>query len=103
VPRGREAGALRAPRDQRATGVRVRALYFAGLREALGQKEESLDLAEGSTLADLVERLRAQHEPIAAYGDRLVIAVNTERRPPATALAEGDEVAFLPPMSGGLS
>ena len=81
--------------------MRVRVLFFAGLREALGKKEQDVDLDAPLSLGQLLERLRREHSAVERYGGRLVVSLNEERRPLETLLSDGDEVALLPPMSGG--
>ncbi len=82
--------------------MRVRLLLFAGLREAVGQKDMVLELEEGASLQQLVTRLGEQFPPVAKYQDRLLMSVNEKRASLDTALEDGDEVALLPPMSGGV-
>jgi len=81
--------------------MKVRVLFFAGLREALACKERLVELPAGSSLGDLVQQLEKEHPPVAHYASRLVISLNAERRALDSELSEGDEVALLPPMSGG--
>lgn len=77
-------------------------LYFAVLRERLGREEESLELAEGLTVAHLLGQLAQRHEALAPLLPSLSVAVNQKVVPAATLLANGDEVALLPPVSGGI-
>jgi len=79
----------------------VRVLLFAALREAVGEKTVELELRGSATLADLLAELEARYAPLARYRGRLIVARNDERVPLATALRDGDEVALLPPVSGG--
>jgi molybdopterin synthase catalytic subunit len=81
--------------------MRVRVLLFAGLREALGEKEFDRELSEGSSLGELMGELETAYPPLVRYRGKLVISVNAERAPLETELADGDEVALLPPVSGG--
>jgi MoaE-MoaD fusion protein len=81
--------------------MRVRVLLFAALREAVGEKSLQLELRGPATLADLLGELEARHAPLARYRGRLLVARNEERVPLSTALCDGDEVALLPPVSGG--
>jgi len=81
--------------------MRVRVLLFAALREAVGEKTLELELRSSATLADLLGELEAQHAPLARYRGRLLVARNEERVPLSTALCDGDEIALLPPVSGG--
>ncbi len=81
--------------------MRVRVLLFAGLREAVGQKQLELELPADATLAELLTRIERDHAVLARYRGRLLVTVNEERAPSETQLGEGDEVALLPPVSGG--
>ncbi|MEE4362163.1 MAG: MoaD/ThiS family protein [Pseudomonadales bacterium] len=85
------------------TALRVR--YFAALREALGLAEESVDLApEGLSLEALVALLQARHGKAAAVlsGPGVRIAVDQAFvEPESLHLSPGQEVAFLPPVTGG--
>jgi molybdopterin synthase catalytic subunit len=69
---------------------------FAGLRERAGGGERRLELPAGATLADVWPRLELGSEPAG-----LLYAVNRDYAGPATELHEGDEVALIPPVSGG--
>jgi MoaE-MoaD fusion protein len=81
--------------------MRVRVLLFAALREGVGEKSLDLELRDSATLADLLARLEADHAALARYRGRMLVAVNQERAPLATPLSDGDEIALLPPVSGG--
>ncbi len=81
--------------------MQVRILLFAALREALGQKELLLELAEGSTVRDLLAALSTRHEALEASRGRELVAVHQSRSFEGTILTDGDEVALLPPVSGG--
>lgn len=81
--------------------MRVAVRLFGAVREAVGEKELSVELREGASLAELRGLLAARHAIFGAYGDRLAASVNLEVAPAATPLRDGDEVAFLPPVSGG--
>ncbi len=82
--------------------MRIRVRLFAALAEAAGTREIALDLPAGSA-AEAVARLAEAHPVIGRYGDRLLLAVNAVYADPTTALAEGDELALIPPVSGGAS
>ena len=69
---------------------------FAGLRERAGTSGRELELAEGARVAEVWAALGLGEEP-----DGLLYAVNKEYAPPDRPLAEGDEVALIPPVSGG--
>ncbi len=80
--------------------VRVRLRYFASIRERLGRKEEELEAPDGATVAHVWERLIAECPQLTEQ--RYRPAVNQEYTSPEHALAEGDEVVFIPPVSGGM-
>ena len=81
--------------------MHVRVKLFGALRESVGAKELSVELPEGATGAALRSRLAADHPLFDEFGERLAISVNLEVSPSDTVLHDGDEVAFLPPVSGG--
>ena len=80
-------------------------LYFASLAETLGMKAEQVELsAECKTVADLVKLLIARGEPFDdTFGGstRILVAINQEMSEPAAAIANTDEIAFFPPVTGG--
>ena len=79
----------------------MRVLLFAALREGVGEKSLDLEIPGPATLGDLLARLEREHPPLARYRGRMLVALNQERAPLATPLGDGDEVALLPPVSGG--
>lgn len=81
--------------------MRVTVKLFGSLREALGAKELQVALPDGARVAELRALLLASHPPFAALAPRLRVAVNRDFAEEGAALADGDEVAFLPPVSGG--
>jgi molybdopterin synthase catalytic subunit len=76
--------------------VRVRVKLFAALRERAGGGERELELGKGATLGDVWPRLDLGPEP-----DGLLYAVNREYADRDRPLGDGDEVALIPPVSGG--
>jgi MoaE-MoaD fusion protein len=81
--------------------MRVQVLFFAVLRERVGQENQALDLPAGATVAVLLERLVANHPWLPPLLGRVQVAVNRELVKPDQPLGEGDEVALIPPVSGG--
>jgi molybdopterin converting factor subunit 1 len=79
--------------------VTVRVLLFAQLRERCGTRETSLELSEGATVADAWGALCARFGPLAAARPRF--AVNQEYVDGTHRLHENDELALIPPVSGG--
>ncbi len=76
--------------------MKVAVRLFAGLRERAGTREREVELADGSRVADVWPALELGDEP-----QGLVFAVNRVYADRAQPLAEGDEVAVIPPVSGG--
>lgn len=81
--------------------MQVTVRLFGSIREATGAKETVVTLPEGARLADLQALLARDHPAFGEMGERLRAAVNLEIASPEAPLADGDEVAFLPPVSGG--
>ena len=84
--------------------MKVKVLFFAGLREALGVGAESLALPSGvSTAGALRDHLAARGEAWTALATtkNLRVAVNQQMVGLDTAVSAGDEVAFFPPVTGG--
>jgi molybdopterin synthase catalytic subunit len=81
--------------------VRVIVKLFGAVREAVGEKELSVQLAAGARVADLRRLLARDHPIFERFGSRLAAAVNQETAPESASLRDGDEVAFLPPVAGG--
>lgn len=79
----------------------LKVLYFAGLREAIGSGGESIELPLGAaTVADLRESLGQRH-PALLTAKNLRAAVNQKMVGMDASVADGDEVAFFPPVTGG--
>jgi MoaE-MoaD fusion protein len=81
--------------------MKVRVLFFASVADAAGARSLNVDLDGRPTVADLRRRLEEDRPRLAGKLGKCAAAVNTEVVSPSSALAEGDEVAFLPPVSGG--
>ena len=79
----------------------VSVLYFGVLKDVMGQASERVTLAEGATVRECVERFRRTGLGPAGMWDSIAVAVNQEYARADRALCEGDEVALLPPVSGG--
>ena len=105
----RSSGTLEAyptiVRPQRAVpimdSVKIDLLAFASAGDILGTGETTLELPSRTTLAQLKQLLEERHPQLGALWTRLAIAVNGDLVSEDTALADGDEVALLPPVSGG--
>jgi molybdopterin converting factor subunit 1 len=84
-----------------AVAVAVRVRFFARLREQAGAEIEALEVPPGSTLADVYDNLRRKHP--ALEPDRVAVrgAINQEFANWDAVVSQGDELAFIPPVSGG--
>lgn len=81
--------------------MQVTVRYFAGHRDITGRAEEHLDLESSATIGTLWERLVECYPRLSGYSGRLLYALNQEYATLATELHDGDEIAFIPPVSGG--
>ncbi len=81
----------------------VRVLFFGQLRDLAGAAQETIVLDSPFTLGGLFKLYLDRFPDLAGMSSSIVLARNYEFSPPETLLADGDEVAFLPPVSGGHS
>jgi molybdopterin converting factor subunit 1 len=81
--------------------MKVRVKFFAILRERAGAAEATKDLQDGSTVADLWRGLQQDYPKLDVPGIRLLYAVNQNYVGMEHPLSDGDEVVFIPPVSGG--
>ena len=81
--------------------MRVTVKLFARLREIAGRDTLERDAAAGSSVADVWSSLVAEWPAMQAFQSTVSAAVNAEYTRMNRELADGDEVAFLPPVSGG--
>ena len=80
--------------------MRVRVLYFGVLKDLVGHDSTMMEVAEGSSVAELVQTHRGSGR--ASIWDSVAVAVNQEYARASDVLKDGDEVALLPPVSGGM-
>ena len=81
--------------------MRIRVLFFGVLRDVAGLREDSLEVPEGGRLETVFEHYAARFPRIRELAPSIVLAQNQQFSPLTSALTDGDEVAFLPPVSGG--
>jgi molybdopterin synthase catalytic subunit len=81
--------------------IEVTVRFFAGHRDIVGQAEKTMSVAPGTTAHQLWEKLVADHPPLQPYGSSVRVAINQEFCAFTTVLSDGDEVAYIPPVSGG--
>jgi molybdopterin converting factor subunit 1 len=81
--------------------VRVKVLFFGRLKEIAGRREDAMEIADGASIEQLFAAYTVQSPQLAPFRASLVASRNQEFAAWSTPLHAGDEVAFLPPVSGG--
>jgi molybdopterin converting factor subunit 1 len=81
--------------------VRIRVLFFGQVRDIVGQREASLEVPEGGRVSWVFEYYSSRFPRLKELASSIVLALNQQFAAPSEALCEGDEVALLPPVSGG--
>ena len=81
--------------------MRVRILFFGMLKDLIGKSDDVLELPDGASVRDVLSRYLSEVPKMRESMASLAIAVNQEYAAPETVLKADDEVALLPPVSGG--
>ncbi len=81
--------------------MRVNVLFFGVLKDLVGSAEDTLEIAPGSTLESVFESYAERFATLRGKRPSILFARNREFSRPETMLCDNDEVAFLPPVSGG--
>jgi molybdopterin synthase catalytic subunit len=84
-----------------AVTVQIRVLFFGMVRDIVGRAEETAEVPEGATLEQVFASYAGRFPRLRDLSASLVLAANAQFTPRASKLNPGDEVAFLPPVSGG--
>jgi molybdopterin converting factor subunit 1 len=79
--------------------MRIRVLYFGVLKDVMGHRSVVMDVSEGASVGELLALHRGSGK--ASVWDSIAVAVNQEYARTEDVLKDGDEVALLPPVSGG--
>lgn len=82
-------------------GLKVRVKLFASYKEKAGTSDIEMSLSDGATVSDAASELLRLHPTLVGDSSRLMIAVNEEYQEHDYPLSDNDEVAFIPPVSGG--
>jgi molybdopterin converting factor subunit 1 len=82
--------------------MRVTVLYFGVLKDVMGQRSAVMEVAEGASVAELLTLHRLSRAAGGSVWDSIAVAVNQEYARAEDVLKDGDEVALLPPVSGGI-
>ncbi len=81
--------------------MKIKVKFFAYTREITGLNETEIEIKEGTNLAGIMDMLAERFPGLRRYRSEINMAVNHEYAPPETIVNKGDEVALLPPVSGG--
>lgn len=81
--------------------MRIRVLFFGILRDLTGSRECDVDVADGTTAAGLFDHFAARFPALEQARRSVTVARNQEFADPSVPLSDGDEIALLPPVSGG--
>jgi molybdopterin synthase catalytic subunit len=81
--------------------MKVSVLYFAVFRERIGRDDEPLELPRGARVGDAIEALAARYAAVGALRGKFRVAVNQDFSGDERELADGDELALIPPVAGG--
>jgi molybdopterin converting factor subunit 1 len=81
--------------------MQLRLLYFGIVRERLGRRDETREVASGATVGDLLDELSKSDGIFTLGAGSIRVAVNREYVEKDHSLADGDEVAIIPPVAGG--
>src|SRR5580692_9834554 len=81
--------------------MRVRVLFFGMLKDLVGRSSDWLELPDGASVRDLLAAYQSQIPRLQESLPSLAVAVNQEYAGPDTKLTPDDEIALLPPVSGG--
>ena len=81
--------------------MRVRVLFFGMLKDVVGKPSDVIELADGASVRDVLARYESQMPRLKESLPSLAVAVNQQYAGPDTQLKPDDEVALLPPVSGG--
>ncbi|HMF90903.1 MAG TPA: molybdenum cofactor biosynthesis protein MoaE [Candidatus Angelobacter sp.] len=81
--------------------MRIRVLLFGQLKDIVGQREETLEIEPGAKLESLVARYADRFPKFQALSGSIACSINQEYASASAILRDGDEVALLPPVSGG--
>ena len=86
-----------------ASGMKLKVRLFASFRQAVGAGEVRVNLASDARVRDVLAAMRREYPALGAGLENAMVAVNLEYVGPDYRLSDGDEVAIIPPVSGGVA
>ena len=81
--------------------MNIKVLFFASCRDLIGSSEREMTLPDGATITDLISKLASEQTRFTEMAPSLMVSVNQAYVERDAVLQDGDEVAFIPPVSGG--
>jgi len=81
--------------------MKIKVRLYASFREIVGAKEQEIEIADDTTVQMLLEDYIKRFPQIGRFREHVILSVNKEYGHPQRKLKDGDEVSFLPPVSGG--
>lgn len=81
--------------------MQIRILFFGILKDIVGSNQDELEMPEGSSVADVLARYELRFPKLRESLPSIALAVNQQYAGPDAKLKSGDEIAVLPPVSGG--
>lgn len=81
--------------------MKIKVKFFASYKEAVGRDELDMEIEDETNVSQLLVAVKAKHPAIGDLMEPLIVSVNKEYADFDKVLKEGDEVALLPPVSGG--
>ena len=81
--------------------MQIRVLFFGLLKDFADSNDQTVDLPEGATIESLFAHFVSRYPKLEGLADSIALARNQQFAQPGELLADGDEIAFLPPVSGG--
>src|SRR5713226_9019643 len=81
--------------------MRVKVLFFGMLKDIVGSAEEQLNITDGAHLANIFDHYAGRFPRLREMASSIKLARNREFADGSAGVSDGDEVAFLPPVSGG--
>jgi molybdopterin converting factor small subunit len=81
--------------------VKIRVQFYSSVRELLGQQESIFDLADGATVADLLEKIYQAFPDLRSRDKSILVGAAVEFVDRSHKLKPGEEISIMPPVQGG--